>query len=269
MGCTSTSTDSTTSTGGASGGIQAKPHKPYYYYYRLKKTAMGLGGAITRATLTPIVGLGLMGVAAHDAISCGIISTMHKARDLIRHTADRKGSQVGDLVMDNESGDLTRDDSSSLDSSSSHPIRVEATPIQIFHIENANWKELRVNFIEKGIPFVLRRKDGAAISNAAPPRGPDPKDPEGNISVLSDSMRAKYDNIDVIIKKLLPRTFRAYWPLWFQVRYDNETIVDANDGAQFTHSHYTHTLSSGKLQVWLGPCGRWSSNHQFLLPPTR
>jgi hypothetical protein len=180
---------------------------------------MGFGGAVARATLTPIVGLGFMGVAAHDAISSGIIGTMHKARDLLRHTekaaVDRKGNEVSSVIEEKSGDDLTRDKNSSC---SSRPVGVEATPIQIFHIECANWKELHDNFIEKGIPFVLRRKDGAAISNAAPPLGPDPEDPEGNISVSSDSLKVKYENIDGIIKKLLPRTFRAYWPLWFQVR---------------------------------------------------
>jgi hypothetical protein len=81
-----------------------------------------------------------MGVAAHDANSFGIIGTMHKARDMIRHTekaaVDRKGCEVG-LAIDNKSGDLTRD-KSSLDSNSSRPVSVEATPIQIFHIRSGS-----------------------------------------------------------------------------------------------------------------------------------
>jgi hypothetical protein len=200
--------DATTSAD-ASGSIKAEDHEQFNF----KETAMGLGAAVTRGTLTPVVGLGLMGVAAHDAISSGTIGTMHKARDLIfqtkKNVVDLKGSEVGSI---DESAAFKKDGSS----------RPEATPIQIFHIEDANWKQLREQFVDKGIPFILRRKDGAVISNARPPQEPDPNEPAGNISVSSDSLTAKYENIDDIIKKVLPYTFRAYWPLWFQVGYQKQ-----------------------------------------------
>jgi hypothetical protein len=200
--------DTTTSTN-ASGSIKAENQEKSSF----KETATRLGATLTRGTLTPVVGLGLICVAAHDAISSGIIGTMHKAQDLIcqteKNVVDLKGAEVGSI---DESAAFKKD-------GSSHP---EAIPVQIFHIEDANWKQLRKQFVDKGIPFILRRKDGAAISNARPPQEPDPNEPAGNISVSFDSLTTKYGKIDDIIKKVLPYTFRPHWPLWFQVRYKKQ-----------------------------------------------
>eukprot|EP00978_Attheya_sp_CCMP212_P027509 scaffold92129_cov50-Attheya_sp.AAC.1 len=205
--------------------------------HKYADTAMGLGRALTKATLTPVVGLGLMGVAAHDAIASGSIGTMHKAGNLIGRTdkdaVHLKGSEVGSI---------SEVDGSEL------PGAQEATPIEVFYIEDADWKKLRNQYVNKGIPFILRKKDGSQISDAMPPEEADPNSPVGNISVLADSMTRKFENIDDIVKKVLPHTYRAYWPLWFQGNYKSGLAhVDLGPG---TTNFYC--LQRGKKDVVIG-----------------
>merc|ERR1712083_719579 len=94
----------------------------------------------------------------------------------------------------------------------------EPIPVDVFDLDSCDFKMLREKYVDQGIPFVLRRKGGAEISNAGPPDGPGDS-PDGSISVIADSMSAKFPGIDELVKKLLPFTWRAYWPLWFQGNY--------------------------------------------------
>jgi len=72
-----------------------------------------------------------------------------------------------------------------------------------------------------------------------------PNSPVGNISVLTDGMKRKFENIDDIIKNILPRTYRAYWPLWFQGNYKSGLAhVDLDPG---TTNFYC--LQRGKKDV--------------------
>ena len=43
--------------------------------HKFTKTAMGVGKVLGKATLTPFVGLGLMGVAASDIVRTGVVGT--------------------------------------------------------------------------------------------------------------------------------------------------------------------------------------------------
>mmetsp|Transcript_14960 Transcript_14960/g.24745 ORF Transcript_14960/g.24745 Transcript_14960/m.24745 type:complete len:354 (-) Transcript_14960:224-1285(-) len=209
---------------------ESKEDGPHEY----RDTAMGLGRAVTRATLTPVVGLGLMGVAAHDAIASGTIGTIHKAENLIgftkRDAVDLKGCTLGS-ISEHDGSDTPGAD--------------EPTPIEVFCIEDAEWKNLRKQYVDKGIPFILRKKDGSKISSVMPPQEADPDAPSGNISVLADSIKVKLENIDDIIKKILPHTYRAYWPLWFQGNYKSGLAhVDLGPG---TTNFYC--LQRGKKDV--------------------
>lgn len=48
--------------------------------HSFSETACGLGKALGKLTLTPVVGVGLMGIAAMDAIGTGVTGTQIKAR---------------------------------------------------------------------------------------------------------------------------------------------------------------------------------------------
>lgn len=209
---------------------ESKEDGPHKYH----DTAMGLGKALTKATLTPVVGLGLMGVAAHDAIASGSIGTLHKAEHLIGHT-DKNAVNLKGCVV----GSITENDGTA------RPDTQEPTPIEIFYVDDADWKQLRKQYVDTGTPFILRKKDGSKISSAMPPQEADPDAAEGNISVLADGMKTKFENIDEIIQKILPRTFRAYWPLWFQGNYKSGLAhVDLGPG---TTNFYC--LQRGKKDV--------------------
>jgi len=128
-------------------------------------------------------------------------------------------------------------------------LRAEPTPIEIFDPETCDYKYLRKEYLDKGIPFILQRTDGKPISNASPPRTTDDDDTEGCISVQADNMNVKLDGIDPIVKKLLPLTFRAHWPLWFQGNYKSGLAhVDLGPG---TTNFYW--LKRGKKDVIIAP----------------
>ena len=100
----------------------------------------------------------------------------------------------------------------------------------------------------QGVPFVLRKPGGAVISRAAPPRSAD-DGPDGYISVIADHKGVVLDGIDDIVKRLLPGTFRAHWPLWFQGNYKSGLAhVDLGPG---TCNFYF--LARGKKDVVIAP----------------
>jgi len=152
----------------------------------------------------------LLGTAAHDALGTGAVGTMVKAKELIYKVQEGDAEDVGgeDEV---EVGNISETVNKPAE-------RAAATPIEIFDPDTCDYKYLRENYVAKGIPFILRKPKGEAISNASPPRTVDDGD-EGNISIITDDFNVKLDGIDEIVKKLLPTTFRAYWPLWFQGNY--------------------------------------------------
>lgn len=203
---------------------------------------MGLGKAVLansgKAALTPIIGLGLMGVAAHDAITNGVIGTTVVAGDLIGKTEKQKIESVSEAT-----------ELQYYEESEAHAERKEATQIEVFDPDACDFNMLRKQYVDKGIPFILRRKGGAMISEASPPEAPDESVQTGNISVMSDSMSAKFPGIDEIIKKVLPSTWRAYWPLWFQGNYKSGLAhVDLGPG---TCNFYF--LKRGKKDVIIAP----------------
>lgn len=208
---------------------------------KFSETAMGLGLANgMKAVLTPVVGLGLMGAAAHDAVASGATGTYYKAGDLIGKTEkgsiDIKATKVGEAEFRQ----------SILPSSTG---RVEPTPVDVFDPDTADFSSLKKDYVDKGIPFILRREGGKPISDASPPETDDGSGAEGHISVMSDSIKAKFPGIDEIIKKVLPKTYRAYWPLWFQGNYKSGLAhVDLGPG---TCNFYF--MKQGKKDVVIAP----------------
>lgn len=65
--------------------------------HSFSETACGLGKALGKLTLTPVVGVGLMGFAAGDAIASGVVGTKIKASKLLyKATKSDKGILEGD-----------------------------------------------------------------------------------------------------------------------------------------------------------------------------
>ena len=65
--------------------------------HAFSSTACGLGKALGKLTLTPVVGVGLMGFAAGDAIANGVVGTKIKASQVLyKATKSDKGVEGGD-----------------------------------------------------------------------------------------------------------------------------------------------------------------------------
>ena len=83
-----------------------------------------------------------------------------------------------------------------------------------------DWTRLQEEYINHGVPFVLRRKDGKPLSAVAPPAdATEAAFAEGNIRVVKMPHFAPLPGLDECVKRLMPSAFRAYWPLWFLGRY--------------------------------------------------
>ena len=118
--------------------------------------------ALGKVSLTPVIGAGLLGTAAHDALGTGAVGTMVKAKELIYKVQEGDAEDVGgeDEV---EVGSISETVNKSAE-------RAAATPIEIFDPDTCDYKYLRENYVAKGIPFILRKPNGEAISNASPPK---------------------------------------------------------------------------------------------------
>uniref|UniRef100_A0A7S4MGF9 JmjC domain-containing protein n=1 Tax=Odontella aurita TaxID=265563 RepID=A0A7S4MGF9_9STRA len=210
-------------------------------------TACGLGKALGKLTLTPVVGVGLMGIAATDAISTGVTGTTIKARKVLyKINKDDLGAMEGSAANETSAASTGVGDIRA--SANAPPGRTAAMPIEIFDLDTCDYTDLRRNYLDKGVPFVLKRSDGKPISNASPPKTAEDS-PEGSISVLADSMTVKLDGIDEIVRKVLPSTFRAHWPLWFQGNYKSGLAhVDLGPGT--TNFYF---LKRGKKDVVICP----------------
>lgn len=207
--------------------------------HEFSETACGLGKALGKIALTPVVGVGLMGIAAVDVVSTGVTGTKIKARNLLYKI--KKNDPDADAAESTGYGGYT-------ESITRPPDRPDAMPIEIFDPDSCDYTHLRRNYVDRGIPFILRKPGGAPISHASPPKTAD-DGPEGSISVVADKMNVKLDGVDQIVRKLLPATFRAHWPLWFQGNYKSGLAhVDLGPG---TTNFYW--LKRGKKDVIIAP----------------
>jgi len=72
--------------------IEAPPAPTKGEEHAFSSTACGLGKALGKLTLTPVVGVGLMGFAAGDAIANGVVGTKIKASQVLyKATKSDKG----------------------------------------------------------------------------------------------------------------------------------------------------------------------------------
>jgi len=86
--------------------------------------------------------------------------------------------------------------------------------------DSLDWERLRSTYVARGIPFVLRRTDGGALSAIGPPTsatsGPFS---QGCIRVSALAYLTPLPGLDPLIARLFPWTPRAYWPFWFLGKY--------------------------------------------------
>lgn len=213
--------------------------------HAFSETACGLGKALGKLTLTPVVGVGLMGIAAGDAISTGITGTKIKAREVMYKVSKSDPDYVNSIDDSTSSSTGVGSINESINRSVNRPA---AMPIEIFDPDTCDYKQLRRNYLDKGVPFILQKANGEPISNASPPKTADDA-PEGSISVLADNFNVRLDGIDQIVKKLLPTTFRAHWPLWFQGNYKSG-LAHIDIGPGTTNFYW---LKRGKKDVVIAP----------------
>ncbi|KAL1528408.1 hypothetical protein AB1Y20_009757 [Prymnesium parvum] len=114
----------------------------------------------------------------------------------------------------------------------------------------AEWTDLQRNYIAKCVPFVLRRKDGAPLTDAAPPEeAVSAAFRQGCIRVVSASYFHNFGTVDHCIGKLFPRRPRAYWPLWFLGKYSQgKAHVDLGPA-----TYNCYYLKSGGKDVIIAP----------------
>ena len=110
--------------------------------------------------------MGLLGTAAHDALGTGIVGTTVKAKSLIYkvqgdeeevESEDEDAPLLSPEVQ--EVGNITESVNKPAD-------RAAASPIEIFDPDTCDYDYL----VAKGIPFILRKPNGEAISDASPPK---------------------------------------------------------------------------------------------------
>jgi hypothetical protein len=84
----------------------------------------------------------------------------------------------------------------------------------------SDWKKLRDKYVERGVPFVLRRATGAPLSGVMPPAyAIDGAFSTGCIRVAALGIAERLPGLDELVAKLFPWSARAYWPLWFTGKY--------------------------------------------------
>ena len=83
-----------------------------------------------------------------------------------------------------------------------------------------DWMRLREEYVEHGVPFVLRRANGRPLSAVAPPASVlGTAFNAGCIRVAALGMLTPLPGLDELIGKLFPHSTKAYWPLWFLGKY--------------------------------------------------
>ncbi len=95
-------------------------------------------------------------------------------------------------------------------------------PVDVFDpdSETLDWERLREEYVDMGVPFVLRRAGGARLSSARPPAAAvSAAFTDGRIRVSAAPFFTRYDGIDCVVARLFPDSMRAYWPFWFLGRY--------------------------------------------------
>eukprot|EP00957_Ditylum_brightwellii_P198203 15102768-Ditylum_brightwellii.AAC.1 len=102
-----------------------------------RETAAGIGLAATKALLTPLMGLGLMGIAANDAIATGVTGAYYRAGDLLGKTNE-------------EANNATAVSEAEYLKASVKDKRVEPTKVEVFDYDDADFSMLRKEYLDKG-----------------------------------------------------------------------------------------------------------------------
>ncbi len=178
----------------ASPAIEKKtPAKPQH---RLVGFSTGLGGDLVRdalaAIVAPFVAVSFIIMAACEAV-------VHYGRKIVLRRRATNAYDVSKLRDDVE-GKLE---------------------VDVFDPTEADYDRLQREYVEAGIPFIIKRKDGKPLTAAKPPaaatEGADfAKD---CIRVAPTHYLANFDNLDGIVYHLFPYSMRAYWPIWFLGSY--------------------------------------------------
>jgi len=82
-----------------------------------------------------------------------------------------------------------------------------------------DWLRLQRDRIDRGIPFILRRKGGTLLSPVEPPHTARETLRKSCIRVAPIGYFDPLAGIDEIVARLFPAAPKAYWPLWFLGRY--------------------------------------------------
>ena len=92
--------------------------------------------------------------------------------------------------------------------------------IETIDPDEADWADLRQRLID-GVPFILRHADGRPVAGMGMcPPVQSREFVRGAIRVIFCSWLGPLPGIDLIRRRLLPYSWRAYWPLWFIGDYD-------------------------------------------------
>lgn len=95
-------------------------------------------------------------------------------------------------------------------------------PVPVFDPDSPDldWEKLRREYVDMGVPFVLRRARGKPFSAVAPPSAAlRAAFVQGALRVSMLPVLSRLPGLDELIGKLFPMSMRAYWPLWFLGRY--------------------------------------------------
>jgi len=117
-------------------------------------------------------------------------------------------------------------------------------------LTDVDWARLRIDYVERGVPFVLRRAGGKPLSSVKPPAAAvEGAFTSGCIRVCSIGFAEPLPGLDELCRKLMPWSRRAYWPLWFLGRYSQgKAHVDLGP-----HVFNCYFLRSGAKDVVLVP----------------
>ena len=114
----------------------------------------------------------------------------------------------------------------------------------------ADWARIKRDYIEKVVPFVLRREGGKPLSDVAPPpEAVAAAFSQGCIRVVSNPYFIPLGPLDEYIGKLFPGQLRAYWPLWFLGKY-SQGLAHVDLGPATYNCYY---MKSGGKDVIIVP----------------
>jgi hypothetical protein len=116
--------------------------------------------------------------------------------------------------------------------------------------KDLDWAMLRREYIDRCVPFVLRRARGKPISSVAPPasavKAAYSKD---CIRVAPLGTLEPCPGVDELVAKLFPNTTRAYWPMWFLGRYSQgKSHIDLGP-----NTYNCYFLRKGVKDIVIGP----------------